>query len=141
MSFTLAIPVRFGDCDPAGILYFPRYYDLFHQTMEVWFGEQLGLPYQDFIREHGLGLPAVHSECDFKQPAEFGETVYVTLSLGRVGTTSVTLDYVVTGDDGGVRATGRTVTVVMDLDPASTGHRQTVPVPQWLRERFEALRS
>lgn len=139
MSFTLAIPVRFGDCDPAGILYFPRYFDLFHQAMEAWFGEQLGLPYQDFIREHGLGLPAVHTEADFKRPSVFGESVHVTLSLARVGGSSVTLDYVVTGADGSVRATGRTVTVVMDLDPASPAHLQAVPVPVWLRQRFAAL--
>jgi 4-hydroxybenzoyl-CoA thioesterase len=140
VSFTLEIPVRFGACDPAGILYFPRYFDLFHQTMEEWFGAQLGFTYHSFLRGRQLGLPAVHTEADFRRPCGYGETVRVTLSLARVGATSVVLDYVVTGDDDDdVRATGRTVCVVMDLDPASASYRQAVLVPDDLRTRLEAL--
>jgi acyl-CoA thioesterase FadM len=28
--------IRFSHCDPAGIVYFPRFFDLAHATMEDW---------------------------------------------------------------------------------------------------------
>jgi 4-hydroxybenzoyl-CoA thioesterase len=35
--------VRFHHCDPAGIVFYPQYFVLFHELMEDWFREGLGL--------------------------------------------------------------------------------------------------
>ena len=59
------VRVGFGDCDPAGIVYFPRFFHFFHEAMETWFDEVLGLPYAEMIGGRGLGFPAVHTEADF----------------------------------------------------------------------------
>src|SRR5262245_6720012 len=56
--------VRFADCDPAGIVYFPRYFDFFHAAVEDWFREGLELDYWGMLRDRRLGLPAVHTSCD-----------------------------------------------------------------------------
>jgi len=39
--------IRFSHCDPAGIVYFPRFFDLAHSTMEDWFADGLGQPLPD----------------------------------------------------------------------------------------------
>jgi 4-hydroxybenzoyl-CoA thioesterase len=131
----LSLDVRFGDCDPAGIVYFPRYFDFFHQAMETWFPAELGFGYDEFVRVRKLGFPAVHSEADFERPSRFGERIAVHLRVTKLGRSSIAFAYEVHGDDGR-RATGRSVCVVMDLDPASAGHGRAVAMPEDLRAQI-----
>jgi 4-hydroxybenzoyl-CoA thioesterase len=129
--------VRFGDCDPAGIVYFPRFFDFFHAAMETWFSDALGLAYAQVVVGRKIGFPAVHSEADFKVPCAFGEAITVELRVGKLGRSSIALEYVVRGVDGVLRLTGATTSVVMDLDPASPGFRRAVALPDDLRARIE----
>ena len=135
----LALEVRFGDCDPAGIVYFPRYFDFFHQAMETWFPAQLGFGYDEFVRDRKLGFPAVHSEADFERPSRFGDRIELHQRVTRLGRTSISFAYELFGHDGQRRATGRSVCVVMNLDPASAGHGAAVELPPDLRARIEAF--
>ena len=43
------LPVRFGSCDPAGIVYTPEYLNLFNGVIEDWYGDALGLPYHELV--------------------------------------------------------------------------------------------
>jgi 4-hydroxybenzoyl-CoA thioesterase len=128
------VDVGWGQCDPAGIVYFPRFFEMFHAAMETWFGRALGLPYQDVIVGRKIGFPAVHTEADFRKTTRFGERIAVELRVQRLGTSSIDLGYVIRGaapDD--VRAVGRTVCVVMDLDPTSAEHHRARPLPDDIR--------
>ena len=58
--------VKFGDCDPAGIVYYPKFFDWFHQAMESWFDNVLGAPYASVIWDRKIGFPAAHTQADFK---------------------------------------------------------------------------
>ncbi|HVH98316.1 MAG TPA: thioesterase family protein [Enhygromyxa sp.] len=134
----LTLDVRFGDCDPAGIVYFPRYFDFFHQAMETWFPAELGFGYDQFVMGRKLGFPAVHSEADFERPSRFGERIDVHLRVTKLGRSSIAFAYEVWGSDGR-RATGRSVCVVMNLDANSPEHGKAVPMPADLRARIEAF--
>lgn len=133
------LEVRFGDCDPAGIVYFPRFFDFFHDAMETWFSAHLGVAYAQVVTGRKIGFPAVHSEADFKVPCAFGESIAVELRVAKLGRSSIGLDYLVRGADGGLRLTGATTSVVMDLDPASPGFRRAIAVPDDLRARIAAF--
>jgi 4-hydroxybenzoyl-CoA thioesterase len=137
----LPVAIGWGHCDPAGIVYFPRFFELFHQAMETWFGARLGLPYDHMITVRKIGFPSVHTEADFTKPTRFGETVVVELRLAAIGKSSLTLAYRVHGPGGeaDVRATGKTIVAVMDLDPASPGFRRALPIPDDLRAQLEAF--
>lgn len=139
----LPIDVGWGHCDPAGIVYFPRFFEMFHAAMESWFGAPppagLGLPYQSVIVGRRLGFPSVHTEADFRVPTRFGERIDVELRVAKLGRTSITLDYVVRGPAGELRATGRTVVAVMDLDPSSPTHHRGCPLPDDIRAAIEAF--
>lgn len=136
---TTDIQVNFGDCDPAGIVYFPRFFDFFHDAMETWFSAHLGVAYAQVVTGRKIGFPAVHSEADFKVPCAFGESIAVELRVAKLGRSSIGLDYLVRGADGGLRLTGATTSVVMDLDPASPGFRRAIAVPDDLRARIAAF--
>lgn len=132
------VPVRFGDCDPAGIVYFPKFFHFFHEAMETWFDEALGLPYKTLIVGRKIGFPAVHTEADFQLPFRMGEVALVELRVAKLGRTSIRFNYAVRGEgETAVRLTGATVCVVMDLDPQSAGFRKALPVPDDLRAAIE----
>lgn len=130
--FLHALNVTFGECDPAGVVYYPRYFDWFHRAMEAWFGEGLGRPYAQVLRE--LGFPSVRAEADFKAPCRMGELVGVELTVGRLGNASVELLLRVRGPDGTLRATGRVVVVVVAMDPGGPQHFRLRPLPAELRQ-------
>lgn len=134
--------VQWGHCDPAGIVYFPRFFEMFHEAMETWFSEHLGLPYDEVILGRKIGFPAVHTEADFRRPTRFGEQIAVELRVPKLGRTSIHFDYVVRdhADPSAVRGTGHSVCVVMDLDPVQPTFRQAIPMPDDLRRRIEAFR-
>ena len=64
--------IRFSHCDPAGIVYFPRFFDLAHGTMEDWFADGLGQPLPDLIRDRRIGTPTVTIQSDFVSRSEWG---------------------------------------------------------------------
>lgn len=128
----MPLTVRFGECDPAGVVYYPRYFDWFHRAMEEWFGQGLGRPYHQVLAE--LGFPSVHAEADYKAPCRMGEQVVVELVVQRLGRASATLGLCVRGPDGGIRATGKVVIVVIQMDPGGPDHFKLRTLPDWLRQ-------
>ncbi len=135
------VVVGWGDCDPAGIVYFPRFFEKFHEAMERWFGDALEQPYDGLILGRKLGLPSVHTEADFRTPCRFGDALVVELRVARLGRTSLELAYRVRGvdDHRAPRLVGRTVCALMDLDPDRETYRRAVPWPEDLRAKIEAF--
>lgn len=134
------IEVRWGDCDPAGIVYFPRFFERFHDAMERWFEVELGMRYDALIMGRRLGLPAVHTEADFRVPCRFGERLVVELRVPRLGRTSLELAYRVSSpSEAEPRLTGLTICALMDLDPNRPTHARAVPWPEDLRSSIEAF--
>jgi 4-hydroxybenzoyl-CoA thioesterase len=135
------VQVSWGDCDPAGIMYFPRFFEKFHDTMEHWFHDALHHPYDALIMGRRLGLPAVHTEADFRVPCRFGERLVVELRVPKLGRSSIELAYRVFAEVGEdePRLAGRTVCALMDLDPTRPTHARAVPWPEDLRASIEAF--
>jgi 4-hydroxybenzoyl-CoA thioesterase len=123
--------IRFHHCDPAGIVFYPQYFVLFHELLEDWFNRGLGLDYADFVSVERRGLPTAHIDCDFKVPSKIGDTVQMQLSVKRVGRTSLALSVCVCAG-AEVRVTANQVLVLISLVDGSL-----VPIPDDLRRRFE----
>jgi 4-hydroxybenzoyl-CoA thioesterase len=86
--------LRFGDCDPAGIAYYPRYFDLLNGVVEDWW-ISMGVPWKTLFGERRIGLPTVRFEVDFRAPAFLEDELRFILSVKRIGSKSVELDHVV----------------------------------------------
>lgn len=85
------VRVRFSHCDPAGIVYFARYFDMMNGAVEDWFAESLGLSYADFIGPRRVGLGYGHVEADFARVASMGDRLTVAILVERIGTASLAL--------------------------------------------------
>lgn len=125
--------IRFHHCDPAGIVFYPQYFVLFHELLEDWYDNGLGLNYADMISKERRGLPTAHIDCDFRIPSKIGDTVQMQLAVKRVGNTSISLSVrVCAGEE--VRVTANQVLVLISLEDGSV-----LPIPPDLRERFEGF--
>jgi 4-hydroxybenzoyl-CoA thioesterase len=127
--------VRFGDCDAAGIVFYPRYLEMFNSLVEDWYHDELHFSFTEIVTTRGWGLPTVHLEVDFVAPSRFGDLLSATLSVRELGTTSVHLDIVLQGSDGGDRVRGKVVLVLIDR----RAHR-AIPIPDEVRARISAFR-
>jgi 4-hydroxybenzoyl-CoA thioesterase len=131
--FTTSILVRFGDLDPAGIAYYPNLVNFLHEAFEDFFRGHVGRSFPDVYAE-GISFPAVKLEMEFVSPVRYGDSVDVGVAVERVGRSSVQVRY-----EGSVAGRpvfhARTIAVVVDLKTF-----RPVPLPDWLRERFEAAR-
>lgn len=133
MPFSARIPVRFGDCDPAGLVYYPALFHYCHAAMEEFFAARCGLPYARLVSERRLGFPTVNVRAEFFAPFVYGDEAEVEVWVSAVGRTSATFEYRLRrASDPTLRASATHVQVAMSLD-----ERRAVPVPEELRRAFE----
>jgi acyl-CoA thioesterase FadM len=85
------IPVRFGSCDPAGIVYTPEYLNLFNGVIEDWYGDALRLPYHELVRTRRTGLGYAHVSADFATPSSMGDVLDVAVIVRAIGRSSMKL--------------------------------------------------
>lgn len=89
--FSLEFPIRFADCDPAGIVYFPRFLEMVNHLTESWFGEALDMPFRKFHLELKLGVPVVNTRVEFLKACQIGERIRWELGVETIGRSSVVL--------------------------------------------------
>jgi len=120
VTFTFATPVRFADVDHAGIVYYPRFFDLFHVAFEELWRARLGLAgYLELLERDRVGFPAVRAECAFVAPLRFGDVAEIELAIARLGASSITWRYRVHRASPAPRvpcADGSVTCAVVDLD-------------------------
>lgn len=123
--------VRFSQTDPAGYVFYPRFFEMFQAAVEDWFYEELEIDYADMFRG-GRGLPTARTECDFVHPCRLGDLLELTIVLEKIGSSSITIRFV-----GRVGATlcleARSVLVFID-----TGDGRPRPIDAAVRARLEA---
>jgi 4-hydroxybenzoyl-CoA thioesterase len=128
--------IRFSDCDPAGIVFYPQYFVMFNGLVEDWVNEDLGVGYRKLIVDQRIGLPTVRLEADFRAVSRLGDRVNLGLAVERLGTRSLTLDLHCFDHQGETRMRMRQVIVTTSLET----HR-AVEVPGALREAILRVRA
>jgi 4-hydroxybenzoyl-CoA thioesterase len=89
--FTRPRPIRFSDCDPAGIVFFPQYFVMFNALVEDWVNAGLGLDYAELLGPRRIGLPTVTLQTEFRAVSRHGDQVELDLRLTRIGSRSLEL--------------------------------------------------
>ena len=92
--------VRFGHCDPAGIVFYPRYFEMLNELMEDWFAFGLGLPFDLLIGQRQVGMPTAQLDTRFLRVSRHGDRLMQHLRIERLGGGSVKLQVGFDGDDG-----------------------------------------
>jgi 4-hydroxybenzoyl-CoA thioesterase len=129
------IHVEWGDCDPAGIIYFPRYFEYFDACTNALF-ESAGLPKPELLRAYGImGIPLVEAHARYIAPSSFGDTVLVETCITEWKNSSFSVQHkLYRGEILAVEATEvRVWTVRAGSDPKLIESR---PIPREVVERF-----
>jgi 4-hydroxybenzoyl-CoA thioesterase len=132
MPFSTLIPVRFGDADPAGLVYYPVILHYLHVAMEEFFAARCGISYARLMQDERIGFPTVKVQAEFFVPLVYGDEALVELFISRVGRSSATFEYTVRrASDGTLCARSTQVQVAMNLDT-----RRAVRIPTQYRDAF-----
>jgi 4-hydroxybenzoyl-CoA thioesterase len=129
------IQIQWGDCDPLGIVYFPRYFEFFDACTNDLF-EKAGLPKQDLLRKYEIaGIPLVDARCRFLLPSAFGDHVSIETTITKWGKSSFHVEHrLYKGELLAVEGFETRVWVVREpLDPRGIRGEK---IPQDLIDRF-----
>ncbi len=125
-------PIRFAHCDPAGIVYFVHFFDMISACVEDWFGEAIGLPFNEMHLQRRVGFPIVNTGCEFFRPCHLGDILRLELVIAKLGRSSI--EFVVTGKVAGdEKFRARHKVAMMSLDT----HR-AIAIPDDLRGKMLA---
>ena len=100
----LRTDVSWGDCDPAGIIFYPTYFRWFDTATWALFGS-VGHGVKAMI-ERGQCMPLVSAQCEFARPAEPGDRCEVRSRIARWGAKSFVVSHEVVRADGSTLARG-----------------------------------
>ena len=102
--FSLPVQLRWGECDPAGIIFYPTYFNWFDAAAWNMFAE-VGYSAKRMRAEH-LAMPLVAADCEFKHPAEQEDRAEVRSRIARWGGKSFVIAHEVVRSDGTLLAVG-----------------------------------
>jgi 4-hydroxybenzoyl-CoA thioesterase len=132
--FSSDLLIRFQHCDPAGLVFYPRYFVMINQVTEDWFAD-MGVDFRDLHLNQKVGVPAVRTECDFLAPSRMGDLLTFELSVTDLGRSSINLE-IVARSDAQDRLRARLVLAYVALgDPV-----RSAPIPDALRATMETYR-
>ena len=131
-----SIHIEWGDCDPLGIVYFPRYFAFFDACTNALF-ERAGLPKQEMLKEYAIaGIPLVESRARFLLPSSFGDTVVVESNVTEWGKASFSVYHrLFKGEELAVEGFEKRVWVVHA--PGEKNKIKSQAIPREIIERFE----
>ena len=90
-SFVREIVVRMQHVDAAGIVFYPRYFEMVVQLIEDWFADGLGIDFHALHDVRSVGVPTVHVDIEFRRPSRLGDRLRFTLALLKLKRTSLML--------------------------------------------------
>jgi len=117
MAFHWRRKIRFRDCDPAGIVFYPRYFEMMNDLVETFFDEAIGWSFGRMHLEEGAGVPMGTISARFDAPSRLGDVIDWSLALSRLGGASADLVMTADAEDGQrrLRAEGTLVCVGIDV--------------------------
>jgi 4-hydroxybenzoyl-CoA thioesterase len=99
-----ACQVHWGDCDPAGIIFYPTYFRWMDSATWAYF-EDVGYDAKR-MRAENLAMPLVSAQSEFLSPAMQGDRCEVRSRISRFGGKSFVITHDVVRADGTALAKG-----------------------------------
>jgi 4-hydroxybenzoyl-CoA thioesterase len=91
------VRIEWSDCDPAGIIFYPRYFEIFDTSTTVLIERALAMNKIDYLKAYNFaGHPVVETRARFRQPTRFGDDVAVETTLVECGQSSFRLEHRIT---------------------------------------------
>ena len=133
MAFEVPQPVLFKHCDPAGIVFYPRYFEMMNDAVEAFFTHGLGIDFAVLHRDGGV--PTARIEITFTAPSRHGDHLLIALTPTRLGGASLDLAFEArAGEERRFHATSTLVLVGPDGRPRPWSADQRDRITPFLEE-------
>jgi 4-hydroxybenzoyl-CoA thioesterase len=131
------VRIEWGDCDPAGIVWYPRYFGIFDACTAHLF-EAAGFPKQETRRRFGItGWPMVDTRASFKLPCRFGDDIAIETRIATFGRSSFDVEHrVFNGADLAIEAWEKRVWA--GPHPDDPARIKSMPIPREVIDRLSA---
>jgi 4-hydroxybenzoyl-CoA thioesterase len=128
------VTVEWGDCDPAGIVYYPSYFRWCDQASHRLLAAA-GATHSTSGQQWTEGTPLVAAECSFKRASQPGEKLLVESHVSRFGRSSFTISHIFRDGTGQIAAQG-TETRIWAKKQGDARSLKAVPIPEDVRKRL-----
>jgi 4-hydroxybenzoyl-CoA thioesterase len=133
-SNTTSVAIQFGDCDPAGIVYYPNYFRMFDNATAALLSTAFGMNKRLWLEHYQIaGIPMVDTGAKFFVPSQFGDVIEIRSEITELGRSSFSVRHqVMRGTDLAIEAVEKRVWVKRD----ASGAIRSAPLPDDVRTRL-----
>ena len=135
MTFIYRTQIRLHDTDAAGLLFFANQFALVHDAYEQLL-EKFDCSFSTMLKKRSFFLPIVHAESDYKAPLFVGDKITIAITVGHIGETSFSFEYVIHNSKKVLVGTAKTIHVTIN----KKSHKKT-PLPSDLRKKLMNFKS
>jgi 4-hydroxybenzoyl-CoA thioesterase len=135
---TRQVRIEWGWCDPMGIVFFPRYFEMFDACTTAMFSQALGMSKFEFMRHYEFeGYPLVDTRARFLKPTKFGDDVAIETKVAEFRRSSFDVQHRITlKGDLCVECTDTRVWAMRD--PGDSEKIKSKPIPEAVIAKFIA---
>ena len=127
------VEVHFGDCDPAGIVFFPNFSRWMDEASLAFFRAQGVPPWRELLKTRGIvGTPLLEIHTKFHQPATYGDTIEVHTSIEAWAAKTFRHRHVIKRGDT-MLCEGTEVRAFVIRDPVDPERIKAIPIPEDIR--------
>jgi 4-hydroxybenzoyl-CoA thioesterase len=134
--FRRQLTIAWGDCDPAGIVFNPRFFEMFDANSWMLFEAVLGIKAHDLALTYGIvGIALVDAKANFLKPARFGDRIEIASRVSEFRRSSFDVEHKLTVS-GELAVDGAETRVWAVRDQADPHKIATAPVPKTVIAKF-----
>ncbi len=132
------VRIVWGDCDPAGIVFYPRYFEMFDASTTALFERALGMTKYEFVKAYDtVGYPMVDTRARFLLPTRYGDDVVIETEITEIKRSSFSLRHRLM-KDGELAVEGFETRVWVGRDPADQDKIKAKPLPEAIVAKLKA---
>jgi len=130
------VTIEWGDCDSAGIVFYPRYFAIFDWSTATLLAHALGMKKPQIIEHYGIaGIPMVDTRGKFYVPSSYGDEVVIESRVEKFGRSSFDVYHRLL-KDAALGAECWETRVWVARHPDDPKRIQAVPIPDEVKEKF-----
>ena len=136
-SNTRTVRIEWGDCDPAGIVFYPRYFAMFDHSTTLLIERTLGMSKHQLYATYEFGgYPVVENRARFLAPTRFGDDVVIESSIKEFRRSSFDVEHRLM-NGGALAVEGFETRVWAARDPSDPARIRSLPIPEEVIARFK----
>src|SRR5262245_14312465 len=138
LSNSRSVRIEWGDCDPAGIIFYPRYFAMFDHSTTMLISAASGLSKAEMFKAYEFdGYPLAQTQARFITPTRFGDDITIRSTFTKIGRSSFEIQHHIL-KDGKVAVEGLETRVWVGRDPENRARLKAKPLPDDLIAAFKS---